>query len=779
MGILPMSQFPVHIFLLVCCAYVIYLRSLPMHNQQCPQTHPPERAVLMEEVVNPRTRRLEGKSIRCSLVVLLLRGRYNGTVHLIHSATSDRASKHCSQHITAQSSGRQRRSNIDTPLTPLLTCYISVKSLDSQRPGRAYPAPPSPRRPSQLIPSSDTDQDGPTLSPSPKPTSQLIYLPDSDQDGPTLLPSPYPPSKFTLSINLTLFCQEFALLTLLTLYLCFTQFACRSLSPYLPHPPSRLSFSTTSIPYATLAPSKSGGEECEDIEKIAIDFTAKTVFIIVSIAIHFFSRHISFFTANTAFIIVFIALLFFRTVITSFFVSIDLRHEQNNENVPLVTTTQDSSFLCKTRTKLSEAATHFQERGQYQHFLRRQKPTGNFSTGRVHVVCSKLCPYHRLYSGCGGSIHQTHVVSIAYAVDAVDEALCALCTRKLTNEVAGREIESVWRSQVAEGKDAAAGVAVGVDHLHAAARLHPAAGRLLPRNEPHGVCAADATRALRREAGRDRRSGRPQPQAAAADGGQVAARRHLRLKLQRARAERLGFAALQLHRLPHTGTYIPRSTQASVHMYTGCSETHPKYYGTVDSMSKFTYEKLADMHWVYDAAGCSGLRVPGVHACSRSWLTVTDYPTRSSPSRLDSARVTPYQATQIIPPCSTSLPLATSSRGQPATEILELHSVHTSSPLLPCCTRITTVQPVAYATIMAITCALRGRGDEVVRLLTSHLGELGTIPGGVARKFWHGEIVPTMPLVSEFSRGSLASPITPFRGCSILTSIHPHQIKIT
>ncbi|KAJ8865529.1 hypothetical protein PR048_033049 [Dryococelus australis] len=57
----------------------------------------------------------------------------------------------------------------------------------------------------------------------------------------------------------------------------------------------------------------------------------------------------------------------------------------------------------------------------------------------------------------------------------------------------------------------------------------------------------------------------------------------------------------------------------------------------------------------------------------------------------------------------------------------------------------------------------------VVRLLASQQGELGSIPGGVAPGYSHVGIVTD----DAASRGSPVSPTLAFRGCFILTSIHP------
>ncbi|KAJ8888255.1 hypothetical protein PR048_007742 [Dryococelus australis] len=66
---------------------------------------------------------------------------------------------------------------------------------------------------------------------------------------------------------------------------------------------------------------------------------------------------------------------------------------------------------------------------------------------------------------------------------------------------------------------------------------------------------------------------------------------------------------------------------------------------------------------------------------------------------------------------------------------------------------------------------IAGRGGDVVRLLASHLGEPGSIPGMVAPGFSHVGTVPNMPLVGGFPGGSPVSPALSFRRCSILTSV--------
>ncbi|KAJ8870457.1 hypothetical protein PR048_029479 [Dryococelus australis] len=69
----------------------------------------------------------------------------------------------------------------------------------------------------------------------------------------------------------------------------------------------------------------------------------------------------------------------------------------------------------------------------------------------------------------------------------------------------------------------------------------------------------------------------------------------------------------------------------------------------------------------------------------------------------------------------------------------------------------------------------RGRSGVVVRLLASHLGEPGSIPGGAIPGASHARIEKsyrTMPLVAKFSRSSIASSALAIRRCSILASFH-------
>ncbi|KAJ8879615.1 hypothetical protein PR048_020223 [Dryococelus australis] len=66
----------------------------------------------------------------------------------------------------------------------------------------------------------------------------------------------------------------------------------------------------------------------------------------------------------------------------------------------------------------------------------------------------------------------------------------------------------------------------------------------------------------------------------------------------------------------------------------------------------------------------------------------------------------------------------------------------------------------------------RGRGGVVVRLLTSHLGEPGSLPD-----FHMWESCRRMPLVGVFSRRSPVCPILSFLRCSILISLHPHRLS--
>ncbi|KAJ8892972.1 hypothetical protein PR048_005553 [Dryococelus australis] len=80
--------------------------------------------------------------------------------------------------------------------------------------------------------------------------------------------------------------------------------------------------------------------------------------------------------------------------------------------------------------------------------------------------------------------------------------------------------------------------------------------------------------------------------------------------------------------------------------------------------------------------------------------------------------------------------------------------------------------------LLALMCqylaiSLRARGGSVVRLLASHLGEPGSIPGGAASsRKW--ESCWKTPLVGRFSRGSPVSPAFAFQCCSILTLLHLH-----
>ncbi|KAJ8878401.1 hypothetical protein PR048_018979 [Dryococelus australis] len=80
-------------------------------------------------------------------------------------------------------------------------------------------------------------------------------------------------------------------------------------------------------------------------------------------------------------------------------------------------------------------------------------------------------------------------------------------------------------------------------------------------------------------------------------------------------------------------------------------------------------------------------------------------------------------------------------------------------------------QSVAQANIKRVRTHQRNvfRGGVAVRLLASHRGEPGSIPGWVAPGFPHGRIVSC--LVGGFSRGSAVSPFPSFRRCSILTSM--------
>ncbi|KAJ8871371.1 hypothetical protein PR048_027688 [Dryococelus australis] len=64
-----------------------------------------------------------------------------------------------------------------------------------------------------------------------------------------------------------------------------------------------------------------------------------------------------------------------------------------------------------------------------------------------------------------------------------------------------------------------------------------------------------------------------------------------------------------------------------------------------------------------------------------------------------------------------------------------------------------------------------------VRLLASHQGKPGSIPGRVTPNFCKWESCLMMPLVGSFSRGSPVSPAFSFRRCSIVTSFHSHRLS--
>ncbi|KAJ8879997.1 hypothetical protein PR048_020619 [Dryococelus australis] len=70
--------------------------------------------------------------------------------------------------------------------------------------------------------------------------------------------------------------------------------------------------------------------------------------------------------------------------------------------------------------------------------------------------------------------------------------------------------------------------------------------------------------------------------------------------------------------------------------------------------------------------------------------------------------------------------------------------------------------------------AQTNRGGVVVRLLAFHLGDPGSIPGGVAPGFSH---VGIAPLVGSFSRGYPISTALSFRSCFVLTSFLPHRLS--
>ncbi|KAJ8871707.1 hypothetical protein PR048_028034 [Dryococelus australis] len=93
------------------------------------------------------------------------------------------------------------------------------------------------------------------------------------------------------------------------------------------------------------------------------------------------------------------------------------------------------------------------------------------------------------------------------------------------------------------------------------------------------------------------------------------------------------------------------------------------------------------------------------------------------------------------------------------------------SPLLP----VLTYFPHSLSRLppqqrLRTTAVEEGRGVVVLKLLASHLGETGSIPGGVAPGFSHVGIVPED---AGFSWGSPVPSALAFRRCYILTSLHP------
>ncbi|KAJ8881310.1 hypothetical protein PR048_017791 [Dryococelus australis] len=72
---------------------------------------------------------------------------------------------------------------------------------------------------------------------------------------------------------------------------------------------------------------------------------------------------------------------------------------------------------------------------------------------------------------------------------------------------------------------------------------------------------------------------------------------------------------------------------------------------------------------------------------------------------------------------------------------------------------------------------VRGCGGVVVKLLAFHLGEPGSIPGGVAPRFSHVGIVPDDAAVRWVFSGISCLPHPSFRRCSIYTSLHAHRLS--
>ncbi|KAJ8872054.1 hypothetical protein PR048_025655 [Dryococelus australis] len=83
----------------------------------------------------------------------------------------------------------------------------------------------------------------------------------------------------------------------------------------------------------------------------------------------------------------------------------------------------------------------------------------------------------------------------------------------------------------------------------------------------------------------------------------------------------------------------------------------------------------------------------------------------------------------------------------------------------------------ANHTQMIAISSWKGPRGVVVRLLASHLGKLGSIPGQIASRFAHVAIVPDDAAGRRVFSGSPVPPALAFRRYSILISIHHHRLS--
>ncbi|KAJ8889145.1 hypothetical protein PR048_008639 [Dryococelus australis] len=102
-----------------------------------------------------------------------------------------------------------------------------------------------------------------------------------------------------------------------------------------------------------------------------------------------------------------------------------------------------------------------------------------------------------------------------------------------------------------------------------------------------------------------------------------------------------------------------------------------------------------------------------------------------------------------------------------------LASLHPSRLLRPQCPHFFTHD---YQHCLNILLSSGCDGGVVLRLLASHLGEPGFIPGKITTRFLHMGIMPDNAAGLWVFSGISCSPALAFWCCSILTTFHPHWL---